>query len=599
MRFTCRSLMMMMTTLMMLLLLLAGNVVAYNDEQLQATFRTKSSGSFGRVESSKDGNVSHVIDALLRNYDKRLRPNYKGDPVVVGVTMFVTRISSISEINMDFTLDFSLKQCWKDTRLVHDESGEEELILSSEILDQIWRPDTFFVNAKSATLHTATAKNAFVRIKNVGFVTQSLRLTVTAMCSMDLRLFPMDIQICSLEIESYAYPMEHILYSWNDGPNKSVTFHEDLYLPHFKLKEFRISEKLDVISTGNYSRLVLQLKLIRRLGYYIIQIYVPSSFLVVLSWVSFWLDRNCAPVRLALSVTIILTLTTFTSSTNVVLPKLDYLKSIDVYLAMCFIMVFAVLLEFAMVSFIENKPWIPVNQLEVLSQLNTVEGKRLAHSGGLKTVKKISLPGPIAPNRESKSVMNQNTPAIPLTEPVWRSFEATSKLEDVAEVRKINWNAPQHGNSVIQKSTASIQHQTLSLTNPRVTPSPIEKPTTSTFSSDHLSLNEFVFNSSDQLKNSKDFPLFRLKIGGGNEIFHKKRRLNWKGFLFSGPKSHDRERRNISLAKSTNQNHEIAKSIDGYSKILFPSVFVAFVVLYWITYATIISWESTVGFLSC
>ena len=249
--------------------------------------------------------------------------------------------------------------------------------------------------------------------------------------------------------------MEHILYSWNDGPNKSVTFHEDLYLPHFKLKEFRISEKLDVISTGtftfyggftssslfyfifmktfltpgNYSRLVLQLKLIRRLGYYIIQIYVPSSFLVVLSWVSFWLDRNCAPVRLALSVTIILTLTTFTSSTNVVLPKLDYLKSIDVYLAMCFIMVFAVLLEFAMVSFIENKPWIPVNQLEVLSQLNTVEGKRLAHSGGLKTVKKISLPGPIAPNRESKSVMNQNTPAIPLTEPVWRSFEATSKLE--------------------------------------------------------------------------------------------------------------------------------------------------------------------------
>lgn len=92
---------------------------------------------------------------------------------------------------------------------------------------------------------------------------------------------------------------------------------------------------------------------------------------------------------------------------------------------MCFIMVLAVLLEFAMVSFIGNKPWIPINQLEVLSHLNTVEGKRLAHSGGLKNVKKINLPGPKVPNRESKSVTSQNMTA----EPVWRSFVATSKLQ--------------------------------------------------------------------------------------------------------------------------------------------------------------------------
>lgn len=39
---------------------------------------------------------------------------------------------------------------------------------------------------------------------------------------------------------------------------------------------------------------------VRVLGYYIIQIYIPSTLIVVLSWVSFWIDRNSAPARVTL-----------------------------------------------------------------------------------------------------------------------------------------------------------------------------------------------------------------------------------------------------------------------------------------------------------
>jgi len=75
---------------------------------------------------------------------------------------------------------------------------------------------------------------------------------------------------------------------------------------------------------------------VRSLGYYIIQIYVPSSLIVVLSWVSFWLHRDAAPARVALGITTVLTMTTLISSTNSALPKISYLKSIDVYLVMGF-----------------------------------------------------------------------------------------------------------------------------------------------------------------------------------------------------------------------------------------------------------------------
>ena len=74
---------------------------------------------------------------------------------------------------------------------------------------------------------------------------------------------------------------------------------------------------------GNYSRLACNLYFVRRLGYYVIQIYIPSSLIVVLSWISFWLDRNAVPARVALGITTVLTLTTLISNTNASLPKVS------------------------------------------------------------------------------------------------------------------------------------------------------------------------------------------------------------------------------------------------------------------------------------
>lgn len=96
--------------------------------------------------------------------------------------------------------------------------------------------------------------------------------------------------------------------------------------------------------TGNYSRLACEIQFVRSMGYYLIQIYIPSGLIVIISWVSFWLNRNATPARVALGVTTVLTMTTLMSSTNAALPKISYVKSIDVYLGTCFVMVFASLL---------------------------------------------------------------------------------------------------------------------------------------------------------------------------------------------------------------------------------------------------------------
>ncbi|VDM69583.1 unnamed protein product [Strongylus vulgaris] len=52
--------------------------------------------------------------------------------------------------------------------------------------------------------------------------------------------------------------------------------------------------------SGNYSRLSAYFTFKRNLGFYLIQIYFPSSLIVVISWVSFWLNREAVQARVAI-----------------------------------------------------------------------------------------------------------------------------------------------------------------------------------------------------------------------------------------------------------------------------------------------------------
>ncbi|XP_053971543.1 gamma-aminobutyric acid receptor subunit beta isoform X6 [Hylaeus anthracinus] len=315
-----------------------------------------------------DVNISAILDSFSVSYDKRVRPNYGGPPVEVGVTMYVLSISSVSEVLMDFTLDFYFRQFWTDPRLAFKKrTGVETLSVGSEFIKNIWVPDTFFVNEKQSYFHIATTSNEFIRIHHSGSITRSIRLTITASCPMNLQYFPMDRQLCNIEIESFGYTMRDIRYKWNEGPDSVGVSHE-VSLPQFKVLGHRQRAMEISLTTGNYSRLACEIQFVRSMGYYLIQIYIPSGLIVIISWVSFWLNRNATPARVALGVTTVLTMTTLMSSTNAALPKISYVKSIDVYLGTCFVMVFASLLEYATVGYMAKRIQMRKNRFQKIAE---------------------------------------------------------------------------------------------------------------------------------------------------------------------------------------------------------------------------------------
>ncbi|CAM1319697.1 GABRB2 (predicted) [Pycnogonum litorale] len=292
-------------------------------------------------------NVTDILKGLLNNYDIRLRPNFGSTPLLVGMALKVASFDSISEVNMDYTITLNLEQYWKDERLAY--SNEPfELTLSGDFADKIWVPDTFFANDKNSFLHDVTEKNKMVKLKSDGTIAYGMRFTTTLACMMDLHNYPLDIQSCTVEIESYGYTIEDVLMYWTKTPVVGI---KEIDLPQFSILSYHTVDGFEKLATGRYQRLSLKFMLKRNIGYFIFQTYLPSILIVMLSWVSFWINHEATSARVALGITTVLTMTTISTGVRSSLPRISYVKAIDIYLVMCFVFVFAALLEYAAVNY--------------------------------------------------------------------------------------------------------------------------------------------------------------------------------------------------------------------------------------------------------
>lgn len=72
-------------------------------------------------------------------------------------------------------------------------------------------------------------------------------------------------------------------------------------------------------------------------------------------------------------------MTTLMSSTNAQLPKISYIKSIDVFLGTCFVMVFGSLLEYAVVGYLGKRIAMRKQRYEQLSK-NAEEHRKKCHA---------------------------------------------------------------------------------------------------------------------------------------------------------------------------------------------------------------------------
>ncbi|KAL0112648.1 hypothetical protein PUN28_012135 [Cardiocondyla obscurior] len=295
-----------------------------------------------------------VLDNILGpgRYDARIRPsgeNGTDGPAVVRVNIFVRSISKIDDVTMEYSVQLTFREQWLDERLRFNDFGGRLKYLTLTEANRVWMPDLFFSNEKEGHFHNIIMPNVYIRIFPNGSVLYSIRISLTLSCPMNLKLYPLDRQICSLRMASYGWTTNDLVFLWKEGDPVQVV--KNLHLPRFTLEKFLTDYCNSKTNTGEYSCLKVDLLFKREFSYYLIQIYIPCCMLVIVSWVSFWLDQSAVPARVSLGVTTLLTMATQTSGINASLPPVSYTKAIDVWTGVCLTFVFGALLEFALVNY--------------------------------------------------------------------------------------------------------------------------------------------------------------------------------------------------------------------------------------------------------
>ncbi|KAF0044751.1 hypothetical protein F2P81_003909, partial [Scophthalmus maximus] len=345
--------------------------------------------------ANEPSNMSYVkatVDKLLKGYDIRLRPDFGGAPVDVGMSIDIASIDMVSEVNMnseqnhkngktvdltvvqrtiidyspqggapelkfldffqakldsfpgyynellgthqrpgqapDYTITMYFQQSWRDKRLSYT-GIPLNLTLDNRVADQLWVPDTYFINDKKSFVHGVTVKNRMIRLHPDGTVLYGLstalefplrREHITVMKKHKNRqhtvspfyghivrsmvqnpLCVQDMDGRSQNIQQDGYTTDDIEFYWQGGSNAgSVTGVENIELPQFSIIDYQTLSKKAVFATGSYPRLSLSFKLKRNIGYFILQTYMPSTLITILSWVSFWINYDASAARVAL-----------------------------------------------------------------------------------------------------------------------------------------------------------------------------------------------------------------------------------------------------------------------------------------------------------
>ena len=218
------------------------------------------------------------------------------------------------------SIDFTLTIRWLDPNIKANFSIKDRInggiALSTDAIAEIWTPDLYILNRRSfkireewaslkrATILTTNAFNTLDTTTNAKnpstktTVEMKFEIKSTVYCNFDHSAYPMDNQTCNLRFGSGSFGAIFSLYNPNNLPH-------DVVSPDFKMSITFFDEK---INHGN-NTIGINIKMNRILNSFIFEYYIPCIAIALVSEISFVIPITAIPGRVALLVTLFLTLT--------------------------------------------------------------------------------------------------------------------------------------------------------------------------------------------------------------------------------------------------------------------------------------------------
>jgi len=265
------------------------------------------------------------------------RPNASAGPTPVALNVYFFDVDEIDDVRQQFSIDMFIRITWQDPRLALPEDqrfGQVRTVAR----DAVWSPKGLITNDRGLRLQLPLV----VEVDDLGNVRYRQRATGNLSFESQLQRFPFDTQTLPLDIVSYAYSPDEVIWSEDSGiigdPSSinAEGWNFRVLAPEFG--EFSIPN-----AGLPRPRLTYRIEAEREFQYYLLTLFLPMSLIIFMSWTVFWLQPDIVPARIAISTASIFSLIAFGFSIRLSLPRISYLTIADVFVIGCTLMVFLAL----------------------------------------------------------------------------------------------------------------------------------------------------------------------------------------------------------------------------------------------------------------
>uniref|UniRef100_A0A8C5E8L4 5-hydroxytryptamine receptor 3A-like n=1 Tax=Gouania willdenowi TaxID=441366 RepID=A0A8C5E8L4_GOUWI len=284
----------------------------------------------------------------------------------ISVTFTLFGILGVDEKAQLLNTYIWLQYWWHNEFISWDpiECGTDKISLPKE---KFWVPDIVineFMNENSAP------SVPYVYLDYDGWVKDAHPVKVVSSCNLDIYTFPFDIQNCTFTFNSYIHHARDIKIMLG---LLDITFHD------FNVDEYSIDE------------IAFHIRLRRRATLYVVNLLIPSIFLITVDLFSFLLPPQTID-RSSFKMTLILGYTVFLLIMNDLLPITgNSIPLINVFLSLCLTLMVASLVEtilitnllFNAVNFCSVPRWIQVLVLQIIGPIVFIPRKikKSQHAG--------------------------------------------------------------------------------------------------------------------------------------------------------------------------------------------------------------------------
>ncbi|XP_076135328.1 5-hydroxytryptamine receptor 3E-like [Alosa pseudoharengus] len=240
----------------------------------------------------------------------------------------------------------------------------------------LWRPDVVINEFVDENKAPATY---YVRVNYTGYVTDELPVGVKSSCNLNTYTFPFDVQRCTYSFNSYMYNAASVRLSFGKPVEEVLKRSKELMetMGEWELLNITSSKGDLIFESSAWDELTYHITLRRRATLYVVNLIIPSCFLITLDLFSFILPPQSVD-RSAFKMTLILGYTVFLLLMNKLLPVTgNAIPLLNVFFSICLALMVASLLETIVITnMLHNSRdlppvprWLRVLVLEVMARV--------------------------------------------------------------------------------------------------------------------------------------------------------------------------------------------------------------------------------------